>query len=103
VNLEQELETLEGFEAWLKEQSGVVGITCSFCECPLARYLKSCSGIDFEVAYNGIWINGEDRRRHSKLSGVFVRQVDVGRRSFFEVTAEQVMGALKAAREEVAQ
>lgn len=95
--LEQELQTLEHFEEWLKTQKGQIGAARDNCNCPLANYLSQQIDARIEVGCNGIAI-GDGRVRHTRLSYEFTRQIDDGRRNNQKVTATVARNALKAAR-----
>lgn len=97
--LEQELETLEGFEAWLKEQEAaqIVGQARTSCHCPLAKWLTDFYRMPIEVGTNGFSV-GDGRCRHSPLTWQFIRWIDEWSTSRAPVTAAQALRALKSAR-----
>lgn len=98
-SLEQELETLEGFEAWLTQQEAgqIVGQARTSCHCPLAKWLTDFHQLPVEVCSNGIAV-GDGRGMHSQLTWQFIRWIDEWSTNRAPVTAAQALKALKSAR-----
>lgn len=100
--LEHELETLNGFERWLENQSGTVGYARKDCDCPLYHYLQPQFGDEqLQIARDGIAI-GDGRVHHSLLTLHFTRWIDDGRSHGQPVSAYAAKQALKAARKAIA-
>ena len=99
--IEQELETLEGFERYLQGQDGskVAGLARNNCHCPLAGYLSRLrpEGERIEVACDGIAI-GDGRSRHTELTRLFVREIDDGAYCGQSVTFASARLALQRAK-----
>ncbi len=102
--IEQELETLSGFEAWLRQKppEEVIGYARTCRICPLAEYLTERYQQRIEIGSNGIAI-GDGRRPHSSLTWRFVRWVDEWSNAREPVSAAQALQGLRSARRELAQ
>ncbi|MBE9030283.1 hypothetical protein IQ266_11125 [filamentous cyanobacterium LEGE 11480] len=101
----QDLETLENFELWLRSQqpTTVVGKSATTCGCPLANWGKSVLGGQTFVDGGELWAESSQGTVSfylSEMCALFVQKVDGFIAS--DITASEAIEILQECRWEIA-